>query len=210
MRTRTGLLLHLANVDEITGQYSSLLSTFQAGMRSFMSVPLISQDEVIGALHFRSKKPNAYTEQDLRLAEKIGVQIAGAIANAQLFADLKRTENSLRESEGRFRALIEQAAVGVAEIVMETGQFITVNRRLCEMVGRTEEELLATTFQAITHPEDLHLHEEKTALLAGREDRALQPGEALPPEGRGDRLGEHHGIASLEAGGKTRTQHDRG
>ncbi len=33
------------------------------------------------------------------------------------------------------------------------------------MVGRTEEELLATTFQAITHPEDLHLHEEKTALL---------------------------------------------
>src|SRR4030042_5011062 len=28
------------------------------------------------------------------------------------------------------------------------------------------EELLATTFQAITHPEDLHLHEEKTALLA--------------------------------------------
>ncbi len=72
---------------------------------------------------------------------------------------------SLRESEGRFRGLVEQAAVGVAEIVMETGQFITVNRRLCEMVGRTEEELLATTFQAITHPEDLHLHEEKTALL---------------------------------------------
>jgi len=33
------------------------------------------------------------------------------------------------------------------------------------MVGRTEEELLATTFQAITHPEDLHLHEEKTSLL---------------------------------------------
>ena len=33
------------------------------------------------------------------------------------------------------------------------------------MVGRAEEELLATTFQAITHPEDLLLHEEKTALL---------------------------------------------
>ncbi|MBE0556778.1 MAG: PAS domain S-box protein, partial [Proteobacteria bacterium] len=45
------------------------------------------------------------------------------------------------------------------------GRFLTVNRRLCEMVGRTEEELLATTFSAITHPEDLHLHEDKTALL---------------------------------------------
>jgi diguanylate cyclase (GGDEF)-like protein/PAS domain S-box-containing protein len=164
-RTRTGMLLHLTNLDEITGQYSRLLSTFQAGIRSFMSVPLISQDKVIGVLHFRSKNPDAYKEHDLRLAEKIGVQIAGAIANAQLYADIKKTEHSLRESEGRFRALIEQAAVGVAEIVMEPWQFITVNRRLCEMVGMTEEELLTTTFQAITHPEDLHLHEEKTALL---------------------------------------------
>ena len=51
---------------------------------------------------------------------------------------------------------------------MATGRFLTVNRRLCELVGRTEEELLATTFQALTHPDDLHLHEEKTALLLGQ------------------------------------------
>ena len=37
------------------------------------------------------------------------------------------------------------------------------------MVGRTEEEMLAATFRTITHPEDLHLHDEKMALLlAGR------------------------------------------
>jgi diguanylate cyclase (GGDEF)-like protein/PAS domain S-box-containing protein len=163
--TRTGMLFHPAVVDELTGQYSHLLSTFQAGLRSFMSVPLISRDEVIGVLHFRSKKPDAYKEQDLRLAERIGAQIAGAIANAKMYADLKKTEKTLRESEGRFRGLVEQAAVGVAEIEMSTGRFFTVNRRLCEMVGRTEAEMLSTTFDAITHPEDLHLHEEKAALL---------------------------------------------
>ena len=80
-------------------------------------------------------------------------------------AERKRMNDVLRESEERFRALVEQASVGVAEIVMETGQFITVNRRLCELVGRTEEELLATTFQTITHPEDLHLHEEKKRMM---------------------------------------------
>ncbi|MFH1079868.1 MAG: diguanylate cyclase [Pseudomonadota bacterium] len=159
------LFLNPASVQELTGPYSRLVSAFQAGIRSFMSVPLISRDEVIGLLHFRSKKTDAYGEQDLRLAERIGTQIAGAIANAQLFANFKRAENSLRESEERFRALIEQAAVGVAEIEMDTDRFLTVNRRLCELVGRTEEEMLATTFQAITHPDDLHLHEAQTALL---------------------------------------------
>jgi PAS domain S-box-containing protein len=49
-----------------------------------------------------------------------------------------------------------------------TGRFLAVNPTLCAMLGRTEQEMLATTFLAITHPEDLHLHEEKTAqLLAG-------------------------------------------
>jgi diguanylate cyclase (GGDEF)-like protein/PAS domain S-box-containing protein len=86
-------------------------------------------------------------------------------AVARDITERKRMEEVLRESEGRFRALVEQAAVGVAEIEMSTGRFFTVNRRLCELLGRTEEEMLATTFQAITHPEDLRLHEEKTALL---------------------------------------------
>jgi diguanylate cyclase (GGDEF)-like protein/PAS domain S-box-containing protein len=130
-----------------------------------MSVPLIVRNEVIGALHFQSRKPDEYRPEDLCLAERIGEQIAGAIANAGLYADLKKTENSLRESEKRSRALVDQAAVGVAEIEMGTGRFLTVNRRLCELVGRTEKEMLATTFQAITHPEDLSLHKEKTALL---------------------------------------------
>jgi PAS domain S-box-containing protein len=79
--------------------------------------------------------------------------------------DRKRAEETQRKNRERFQAIFKQTAVGVAEIEMVTGRFLTVNRRLCELLGRSEEELLATTFQAITHPDDLHLHEEKTALL---------------------------------------------
>ncbi|MBU4372598.1 MAG: diguanylate cyclase [Proteobacteria bacterium] len=104
-RTKTGMLLHPTSVDEITGQYPQLVSTFQDGISSFMTVPLIYRDELIGVLHFRAKKPNAYSEQDLRLAERIGEQIAGAIANAQLYAGLKETEQELKESEQRYREL---------------------------------------------------------------------------------------------------------
>jgi diguanylate cyclase (GGDEF)-like protein/PAS domain S-box-containing protein len=165
MRTRTGLLIPSADIADLVDSLPGLSSLMQSEMRLVMSIPLIVRDEVIGALHFQSRKPDEYRPEDLRLAERIGEQIAGAIANAGLYADLKKTENSLRESEKRSRALVDQAAVGVAEIEMGTGRFLTVNRRLCELVGRTEKEMLATTFQAITHPEDLLLHEEKTALL---------------------------------------------
>ena len=57
-----------------------------------MSVSLISKDQVIGVLHFRSLTPNAYSEMDLRLAERVGNQVAGAVANAQLFTEVKRVE----------------------------------------------------------------------------------------------------------------------
>jgi PAS domain S-box-containing protein len=168
-KTRAGLYSHPKDIEEMHHPFSIPHAVVKAGMRSLLCVPLIYRDEVIGSLHFGLKTPDAYTDRDLRLAERIGTQIAGAIANAELFTDLKETEKSLRESEVRFRGLVEQAAVGVAEIEMSTGRFFTVNRRLCEMVGRTEEELLATTFQAITHPEDFLLHEEKRAqLLAGK------------------------------------------
>ncbi|MHB8770793.1 MAG: diguanylate cyclase [Syntrophales bacterium] len=174
--TRTGMINWPGDAGEANGPYPALMNDIDAGMRSLMSVPLISRDEVIGVLHFRSLASGQYGPDDLRLAERIGAQIAGAVANAQFFADLKKTERSLRESETRFRALFEQAEVGVAEIDMETGRFLTVNPRLCEIVGRSQAEMLAATFQAITHPDDLRLHEEKTAhIMSGKiENFALE------------------------------------
>ena len=67
----------------------------------------------------------------------------------------KQVEAALRESEERFRAIFEQAAVGVAQIDTSTGRFIRVNQKYGDIVGLEPEELTATTFMAITHPADL-------------------------------------------------------
>lgn len=66
----------------------------------------------------------------------------------------RRTEEALREAELQFRATFEQAAVGIAHVATD-GTWLMVNERLCEIVGYTQAELLAITFQDITHPEDL-------------------------------------------------------
>jgi len=76
-------------------------------------------------------------------------------ATARDITDQRLAEAALRESEARYRAIFEQAAVGVAEVDGETGRFVRVNQRFCEIVGYTPEELLTRNFQGLTHPEDL-------------------------------------------------------
>ena len=68
----------------------------------------------------------------------------------------KQAEAALRESEERFQKAFSNAAVGIALVDLE-GRWLQINRSLGEMVGYTEAEMRATTFQAITHPEDLDI-----------------------------------------------------
>src|SRR5437867_3431955 len=65
-----------------------------------------------------------------------------------------QTEKGLRESQERLRSAFGSAAIGMA-LVAPDGRWLQVNRSLCEIVGYSEQELLAATFQAITHPDDL-------------------------------------------------------
>ncbi len=105
LRRRTGLIVQSKKMDEIVSRIPAFSNNFRAGLRSLIGAPLIYKDKVIGVLYFWSKTPNAYTVQDLRLAERIGVQIAGTIASTLLFAELQKTEKELKESEQRYREL---------------------------------------------------------------------------------------------------------
>ncbi len=72
----------------------------------------------------------------------------------QELAERQRAEELLRESEDRFRATFEQAAVGLAHVAPD-GRWLRVNQKLCDILGFTREELLEIAFQDITHPDDL-------------------------------------------------------
>ncbi|MEQ8970952.1 MAG: PAS domain S-box protein [Coleofasciculus sp. C1-SOL-03] len=80
----------------------------------------------------------------------------------------QRAEAALRESEERFRAIFEQAAVGIA-LGTPSRQFIRVNQRFCDLVGYEESELLQLSFPDITHPDDRAAElNDLTQLLAGQ------------------------------------------
>jgi PAS domain S-box-containing protein len=131
---QSGILVQTEDESELVERYPILLSTFRAGLLSMISVPLISKGEVIGVLHIRSLKPNAYTELDLKLAEKVGNQIAGAIANAQLFTERKQAEEALRTEIQKFQTVSENAPFGMA-MTDQTGTFKYINPKFKELFG---------------------------------------------------------------------------
>jgi PAS domain S-box-containing protein len=87
-----------------------------------------------------------------------GVRVGDGIALT--FSDVTarlRAETSLRESEARFRATFQQAGVGMGRVSFRTARWLEVNEALCRMLGYTRDELLATPWPRITHPDDLEL-----------------------------------------------------
>lgn len=70
-------------------------------------------------------------------------------------SDRKETEEALAASEKEFRAMFELDGSGKSQADAETGRFVRVNRRFCEITGYTEAELLQLSSPDITHPDDV-------------------------------------------------------
>jgi PAS domain S-box-containing protein len=73
---------------------------------------------------------------------------------ARDITEQKALGESLHESENRFSNAFEFASIGMA-LVSPEGRWLKVNQAICRLVGYSEKELLAKTFQDITHPDDL-------------------------------------------------------
>jgi PAS domain S-box-containing protein len=100
-------------------------------------------------------------EQKFRESEQRNLELQREVG------ERRRADARLLESEARFRATFEQAAVGVAHVTLE-GRFMWVNNEFCRMTGYDADELRALTYQALTAPEDQAESEEaRQALLEG-------------------------------------------
>ena len=87
--------------------------------------------------------------------------LIGASVILQDISALKRAQAIVRESEERFRAAFEEASVGMSlRRIEEGGEWLRVNRKLCDLLGYTREELLP-------HPPDQIHPPEERALAAG-------------------------------------------
>lgn len=70
-----------------------------------------------------------------------------------------KTHQKLSKAHERLENIFTQISAGIAQ-ADNTGKFINVNERYCQMLGYTKEELLQKTFSDITHPDDLPMCEQ--------------------------------------------------
>lgn len=104
-------------------------------------------------------------------------------ANAHLRREVaQRAEvaSALTESEERFRQAFDASPVGMS-ILDARRRWVQVNQAMCAFLGYSKEELLARTFEDVTHPDDLGGTVEGLRELETWSQRPLRAGEALPP-----------------------------
>jgi len=87
-----------------------------------------------------------------------------------LLQERKRTEEIMHAAEVRFRSYFELGLIGLAEISPDN-KWVRVNQSLCSMLGYSDEEMLSTTWDKLTYPEDLSpCLELYVRLLSGDQD----------------------------------------
>ncbi len=164
IHTGEPILFQPESIEEAQNRFPGLLLSFQGGLRSRLSVPLIARGEVIGSLTLWSKQEKAYGERDVRLAQGVASQIAGAIANARLFSERKRSEEKLRESEESYRSLVETSPDAV--FLHEEGRFVYLNPAAVRLYGAgSAEELYGKIAFDIVHPDDREMIRSRTDFI---------------------------------------------
>src|SRR3954454_953606 len=142
--------------------------------------PFVFEERVVrpsGEVRLLESQGEVQTDSEGQVVRMIGV--------CHDVTERRAAELAAREAEERFKSAFEHGPVGIALIDVTNGRrgrYLEVNRAICEISGYPEEELLTTSRQALTHPEDAEAEQTLfDQLIAGEipsysvENRTLRP-----------------------------------
>ncbi|MFZ5496234.1 MAG: PAS domain S-box protein [Verrucomicrobiota bacterium] len=111
-------------------------------------------------------------------------RIRGYLGTVTDITAAREAKAALERSEEQFRHAFDYAGIGMALVGLD-GRWLQVNQNVRHMLGYTEEELLARTFQDVTHPDDLQTDLANVQdLLAGRRHHYQMEKRYIHREGR--------------------------
>jgi PAS domain S-box-containing protein len=133
------------------------------GVRSFIIVPMARDGKWLFRVSVADTKPRQWRSDEIELIKEAASRIWIPLERA-------KSEEALRRSEERFRAIVSQATAGIYSADLN-GRLTLVNEKLCGMLGYTENELLGKTIWELTDPSHLY----KNQLLFSQLKMARKP-----------------------------------
>ena len=94
--------------------------------------------------------------------------VAAAFHFSNLARERRRSEETIRQGELRFRTMFEEAPMGIALIDTLSGRFLDINPRYLAIAGRSLEHMKKSSWMEISHPDDVAGEQEQMAQLLAR------------------------------------------
>jgi two-component system cell cycle sensor histidine kinase/response regulator CckA len=113
------------------------------GYASVVGLPLLCAENLLGVLTIYSAQPDAFDEREVDLLTELANDLAFGIQALRTRAEQAHTEQALRESEERFRSLVENATAGIYRTTPD-GRILMANPALVRMLGYEDFAELAT------------------------------------------------------------------
>ena len=140
----------------------------RAGWRSLAAFPISAGGDTHGALAVFSQQENYFSAKEESLLKEVAGDVTFGLEALRKEHQRRLAEEALRQSEERFRAIFENAGLGIGE-VDEHSVFHVVNDRWCQIVRRPREQFLGLSVHELTYPEDRNTSDRLNAdLWAGR------------------------------------------
>jgi PAS domain S-box-containing protein len=148
---------------------------------AYTILPLVAHDLLIGTFNVGLPDPRALTDEETTIAQDLANQLAIGLHQARLHEEIRKhavnlervvTERTtdLQTSEARFRAIFEEAAIGIVVTDLE-GHATQINATMERMLGYESGELEGVPFTELTHPDDVEVDWKLfTRLVAGEID----------------------------------------
>ncbi len=124
--------------------------------RMAAAVPLLGGDQAIGVLLFRSEEKRGFNDEVLNLLERMAHNVVFALDNFEHEAERKQMEETLRQSEERYRTLIEEMEEWYFETDL-TGKILFFNDAISRALGHPQENLTGLNFRTFFTPEETNM-----------------------------------------------------
>ncbi|HET8872001.1 MAG TPA: GAF domain-containing protein, partial [Aquabacterium sp.] len=162
--------------DEHPGLVKWRSAAAQHGFRSSVSLPFALENQSVGLLTLYAAEPHAFQPDEVELLMKLAGTLGYGLAAL-------RARASMQENEFLFRSQFDLGNIGI-NITRPDKQWVRVNRRYCDMLGYSEQEIQNLRWEQLVHPDDLaQALEQYQRLVRGEVDQYQMDQRAIRKDG---------------------------